>query len=241
MLPISFGWALPVGAGPITATVCLQDSGGVGISGAEAFVNAGSFVSLGFTDPTGCVSTDLASALGNRTFRISYRGLSVNKTQNTSTNPNVIFQTVAVNIQLLDSTGAAGIPGALIQYNTGTWQTLGTTDATGTVTTELLGRNTNFRVTHLGQTLNKAQNTTTNSDVVYQTGRVLQGTGPRVLAWWASGWRPFSNGVELLPGNVTFDFDTGPNQVHTVVAGATNYVPVAPTAPVGQRSRPVGQ
>jgi hypothetical protein len=305
-LPMALGWAIPVGAGPITATVCLRDSQGVGISGAEAFVNSGSYLSLGFTDATGCVSTDLASALGNRTFRISYRGQTQNKTQNTSTNPNVSFQTVAVNVRLLDSTGA-GIAGAGIEFNNGTWQSLGTTDPSGTVTTELLGINTNFRVTHrglrvnksqntstnpnvsfqtvavnvrlldstgagiagagiefnggtwqslgttdpsgtvttellglnttfrltrTGQSQSKSQNTSTNPDVIYQTGRVLQGTGPRVLAWSASGWHPFSNGVELLPGNVTFDFNTGPNQAHAIVAGTTTYVPVAPTAPV---------
>ena len=52
-LPMAFGWALPVGAGPITATVCLRDSQGIGIAGAEAFVNSGSYLSLGFTDATG--------------------------------------------------------------------------------------------------------------------------------------------------------------------------------------------
>jgi len=230
VLPISFGWALPVGAAPITATVCLRDSQGLGISGAEAFVRSGSFVSLGLTDLTGCVSTDLSSALGNRTFRITHRGFTVNKAQDTSIDPNVIFQTVAVNVRLLDSTGS-GIPGAAVEFHNGAWQSLGNTDATGTVTTELLGRNTNFRITHLGRTQNKAQNTATNPDVLYQTGRVLQGTGPRILAWFASGWRPFTNGVELLPGNVTFDFNTGPNRAHAVVAGTTIYVPVAPTAP----------
>jgi hypothetical protein len=120
----------------------------------------------------------------------------------------------------------------VIQYKGAGWQTLGTTDATGTVTAELLGVNTNFRVTHAGQTQTQSQNTGTNPNVMFQTGRVLQGTGPRVLAYWAPGWQTFINGAELLPGNVTFDFDTGPNQGHIVVAGATVYVPAAPTAPV---------
>ena len=231
-LPMSLGWLLPAGAAPITATVCLRDSNGAGISGAEAFVSAGSFVSLGLTDATGCVSTDLPAALGNRTFRILHRGLALNKTQNTSTNPNVTFQTVAVNLRLLDSTGVNGIPGATVEYNAGGWQSLGSTDATGTITTELLGLNTQFRVTLTGQTQNKTQNTSTNPNVTFQTGRVLQGTGPRILAWFASGWHPFTNGAELLPGNVNFDFNTGPNKVYTVLAGATIYVPFAPTTPV---------
>ncbi len=227
-----FGWMLPAGAAPITATVCLNSSTGAGIPGAEALFNSGVWQSIGFTDGTGCVSTDLAAARGNRTFRISYRGQTQNKTQNTITNPVVVFQTAGVVVRLLDSTGSNGIPSAAIHYNAGGWQSLGSTDASGTVTAELLGVNTNFRVTHGGQTQQKTQNTGTDPNVTFQTGKVLQGTGPRVVAWWAAGWHPFSNGVELLPGNVTFDLSTGPNQVHTVVAGSTIYVPIAPTAPV---------
>ncbi|HLF43390.1 MAG TPA: PKD domain-containing protein, partial [Acidimicrobiia bacterium] len=137
-----------------------------------------------------------------------------------------------VNVRLLDSTGVNGIPGATVEYNAGGWQSLGSTDPTGTITTELLGLNTQFRVTLNGQTQNKTQNTSTTPNVTYQTGRVLQGTGPRILAWFASGWHPFTNSAELLPGNVNFDFNTGPNKVYNVLAGAAIYVPVAPTAPV---------
>jgi hypothetical protein len=231
-LPMLLGWLLPVGAAPITATVCLNNSSGFAIEGAEALFNFGGWQSIGFTDATGCVSTDSVSAAGNRTFRIAYRGLVLNKTQNTLINPVVVFQTTAVNIRLVDSTGTTGISGAVIQYNAGGWQTLGTTDATGTVIAELLGVNTNFRVTHAGQTQTKSQNTGTDPNVMFQTGRVLQGTGPRVIAYWAAGWQTFTNDAQLLPGNVTFDLDTGPNQVHIVVAGATVYVPIAPTSPV---------
>ncbi|MEX2251013.1 MAG: PKD domain-containing protein [Acidimicrobiia bacterium] len=208
----------------------LDSTGTNGIPGAVMQYNAGGYQTLGTTDSTGTVTAELLGV--NTTFRVNHAGQTQNKTQNTATNPVVAFQTAAVVVRLLDSTGTNGIPGALIQYNTGTYQTLGTTDSTGTVTAELLGVNTTFRVNHAGQTQNKSQNTATDPNVVFQTGRVLQGTGPTVVAWWASAWYPFTNGVELLPGNVTFDMNTGPNQVHTVVVGATIYVPLAPTAPV---------
>ena len=178
---MSLGWLLPVGAAPITATVCLNNSIGVAIQGAEAFFNLGGWQSIGFTDATGCVSTDSGSAAGNRTFRIAYGGLTLNQTQNTLIDPVVGFQTTAVNIRLLDSTGANGISDAVIEYRAGSWQTLGTTDATGTVTAELLGVNTNFRVTHAGQTQTKSQNTGTDPNVMFQTAgvniRLVDSTG----------------------------------------------------------------
>ncbi len=61
---------------------------------------------------------------------------------------------------------------------------------------------------------------------------MLQGTGPRVLRYYASGWKTFTSGIELLPGVVRFDLDSGPDQQHTVVAGSHVYVPTAPTPPV---------
>jgi hypothetical protein len=208
----------------------LDSTGATAIQGALVEFSNGTWQSLGNTDATGTVTAELLGL--NTNFRVTHRGLTVNKSQNTATNANLVFQTVPVTVRLLDSTGTGGIPGASVEYFGGTWQSLGTTNASGTVASELLGLSTTFRISHVGQAQQKTQNTATTPNVVFQTGRVLQGTGPRVLAWFSSAWHPFTNGVELLPGSVTFDFDTGPNQAHVVVAGATVYVPFAPTAPI---------
>ncbi|MCI0545547.1 MAG: PKD domain-containing protein, partial [Actinobacteria bacterium] len=166
----------------------------------------------------------------NLNFRVTHNGQTQTKTQDIAVDPVVIFNTILVTGELLDSTGT-GIPGALIQYRAGTWRDLGTTDANGQTQLELLPANLNFRVTHNAATLTKTQNIAVDPFVGYQTGKVLQGVGPRVLNYRTSAWFPFVDGVELLPLNVTFDLDTGPNEVHTPVAGAVIYVPTAPTSP----------
>ena len=223
-------WATPSYAAT-TATVCLVDSMGNGIPGALAEFRSGTWQTIGFTGADGCVGTDSSAALGNRRFRVTYNGQTEQKTQDTTINPVVTFTTILVTGQLLDSTGT-GIEGAVIQYNAAGWKTLGTTDATGQTSAEMLPASRRFRVTYNGQTEQKTQDTTINPVVSYLTGRVLQGTGARVLRYRASGWQPFFDGIELLPGDVVFDLDVGPNETHTVTAGSSVYVPVAPTPPV---------
>jgi hypothetical protein len=214
-----------------TATVCLVDSGGIGIPGAQAQFRSGTWQTIGLTGDDGCVGTEAPAAQGNRAFRVTYNGQTEQKTQNTTTDPTVTFTTIRVTGQLLDSTGI-GIPGALIQYNASGWKDLGTTDSNGQASAEMLTASRPFRVTYNGQTEQKTQDTTTDPTVTFQTGRVLQGTGARVLRYQASGWKPFFDGIELLPGRVVFDLDVGPNEAHEVLAGVGIYVPIAPTPPV---------
>ncbi len=222
--------AIPVMAAT-TATLCLVDSRGAGIEGAQAEFRSGSWHLMGQTEADGCVSTESPLAVGNRSFRVTHNGQTQQKTHNTTIDPQVTFQTIQVTGQLLDSTDT-GIPGAVIQYNAGGWKTLGTTDSNGQAGAELLPATLNFRVTHNGQTQQKTHNTNIDPQVTFQTGQVLQGTGPRVLRYYASGWKTFTSGIELLPGVVRFDLDSGPDQQHTVVAGSHVYVPTAPTPPV---------
>jgi hypothetical protein len=222
----------PAAAATVTATVCLFDSSGVGIEGAQASYYASGWQALGTTAADGCVGTDSPKAIGNTSFQVIYGGQSQQISQNTATNPTITFQTVKVTAQFYDSTGTTGIENGLIRYYANGWKTLGTTDTTGTATGELMGGNTSFQVIYGGQSQQISQNTATNPTITFQTGRVLQGTGPRVISWRASNWVPFVNGVELLPGAITFTLDNAKREVHTVVAGATIYVPTAPTAPV---------
>ncbi|MGI9539130.1 MAG: putative Ig domain-containing protein, partial [Miltoncostaeaceae bacterium] len=173
-------------------------------------------------DAAGRTSAELLG--GSTSFRVSHGGLSQQKAQNTATDPTVTFQTVAVTVRLVDSTGT-GIAGGEVRYSAGGWQPFGTTDATGQTTTELLGGATSFRVYYGGQSQQQSQNTATDPTVTFQTGRVRQGSGPRVVEYWVSGWVPFVDGVELLPGAMSFRLDDATQQTHTVIAGDSIYVP----------------
>ena len=232
ILIVAYVLGAPPALAAVTATVCLYDSTGGPLSGAQAHYRAGgSWVLIGSTDGTGCVSSESPGAAANRDYRVTYNGQTQQKTQDTTINPVVTFNTILVSGELIDSTGT-GIPGALIEYRAGSWLTLGTTDANGQTSAEMLAANRNFRVTYNGQTQQKTQDAAVDPLVGFQTGKVLQGTGARVLRYRASGWQTFVDGIELLPLNVSFDLDVGPDETHTPIAGDMIYVPAAPTAPV---------
>ncbi len=306
VVAVWMAWAVPPALAATTATVCLFDSTGAGIQGAQAEFRSGTWHSIGLTGADGCVSTESADAVGNLRFRVTYNGQTATKTHDTRVDPVVTFHTVLVTGRLLDSTGTGiegalieysasgwktlgttgstgetsgemlptnrtfrvtyngqtetksqdlgaetpvtfqtilvtgrlldstgtGIEGALIEYSASGWKTLGTTDAAGVTSGEMLAANRTFRVTYNSQNVRHSHDTRLDPVVTFQTGRVLQGVGPRVVRYRTSSWQPFVDGIELLPGDVVFGFDSVPNQTHTVVAGMAIYVPTAPTAPV---------
>lgn len=215
-----------------TATVCLYNSSGQGIAGADASFRSGGWQSMGLTGADGCVSTDSPAAVGRIRFRLTYGGQRQVIRQDTRVDPVVVFQTVAVTVRLIDSGGVDGIEGATVTYNASGWQTFGTTDANGSATSEMFPANIRFRLSYGGRTQDVTQDTSVDPVISYQTGQVLQGTGLRIVTYQASGWIPFNDGVEMLPGSVRFRFDDGSRAYHTISPGTVNYVPTAPTPPV---------
>jgi hypothetical protein len=147
---------------------------------------------------------------------MTYEGTYSEKVQNTGTNPKVVFQTVNVKVQLKDSQGNPLAAGT-VKYYAGSWRTIGNTTG-GQVSKELLPGSYTFGMTYEGTYLQKAQNTGTDSTVVFQTVNVKvqlkdsQGnpldTG--TAKYYAGFWRTIGNTVggevtkELLPGSYTF-------------------------------------
>ena len=86
-----------------------------------------------------------------------------------------IFEKTIVNVILKDSTGA-GIAGGEAAYRNGSWENIpGTTAANGSLLTALDGNLGTiwFRMIYAGTSIDKAQNVTTNSCVVFQTTNVI--------------------------------------------------------------------
>ena len=76
--------------------VCLYESNGVtGISGGVVKYYDQGWKDFGITGSDGCVEKDILKK--NYTFRMTYANGSVDKTQDVSANPLVIFQTVDVH------------------------------------------------------------------------------------------------------------------------------------------------
>jgi cellobiose-specific phosphotransferase system component IIC len=154
------------------------------------------------------------------TFQISYGGASQQKTQDVSKDANVKFQTTLVTMKLLSSTNTELRGGA--QYYASGWKTFGS--GTTTVTMELLPLTYTFQISYAGASQQKSQNVATNANVIFQTVQVHSDSG-KCTSYYASGWRTFTQDMELLPGTYTFRFSDGTaNTSYTLVVGAGKHI-----------------
>lgn len=154
----------------------------------------------------------------NYSFRMTYEYGSIDKQQNLSTDPTVVFQTVNAAVQLKNSIGSL-IDAGIVQYYAGAWRTFGTT-LNGVAYRELLPVNYSFRMTHEYVSNDKQQNLSTNPIVDFST--VLcsvkvsktsnnQPINNAAVKYYSGSWRNLgttnSSGIatkELLPANISF-------------------------------------
>ena len=157
----------------------------------------------------------------NYTFRMEYAGGVQDKAQNVATNQTVTFQTALVTAELRDHTGAFLAGNATVKYYANGWKDFGTT-ITGTVTKELLPLSYTFRMGYAGGLQDKVQNAGSNPLVVFQTGAVHSNSGS-CTRYYASGWQPFQQDMELLPISYPFRFSDGTTDTtYSITAGVTN-------------------
>jgi hypothetical protein len=128
-----------------------------------------------------------------------------------------------VTIKLLSSNGN-GLSGAVVQYYSGGWKAFGTTGSDGTVSMALSPATYSFKISYAGASQQKSQNGATNANVVFQTVQVHSDSG-KCTSYYASGWRTFTQDMELLPGTYTFRFsDKTKNTSYTLVVGAVKHI-----------------
>ena len=210
-----------VRAADVAVTVWLKDSSNNGLDGGVVQYYSGSWQSFGTTGETGTgyVTKNLPS--GNYAFRMDYGNARNEKWQNVGTNPTVVFQTVDVEVQLKDSTGAFIDTGTVSYYYWG-WQSFGTTSS-GKVSKELLPNNYAFRMDYGNARNEKWQDVGVSSTVVFQTVKVtveLRDSGNNLIdtgtvAYYYWSWKTFGSGstsggqasMELLPNNYALRMD----------------------------------
>jgi cellobiose-specific phosphotransferase system component IIC len=155
------------------------------------------------------------------TFQISYKGASQQKSQDVNKDANVNFQTTSVTVKLVSSTNTELI-GGRVQYFAGGWKTF--SSGTTTASMELLPLTYTFQVSWAGASQQKSQNVATNANVIFQTVQVHSDSS-KCTSYYASGWRTFTQDMELLPGTYTFRFSDGTvNTSYTLVVGAGKHI-----------------
>ena len=89
---------------------------------------------------------------------------------------------------------------------------------------ELLSASYTFRVSYGGATLTKQQDIATAPVVTFQTVPVHSDSGT-CTQYYAAGWKPFTQDMQLLPGAYTFRFSDGtPAQSHTISADGGSHI-----------------
>ena len=155
------------------------------------------------------------------TFQVSYGGASQQLSQNVAKNPNVVFQTKLVTVKLLASNGVTELNGGAQYYASG-WKTFG--GGTTTSTMELLPVTYTFQISWAGAVQKKSQNVGKDPNVIFQTVQVHSDSG-KCTSYYASGWRTFTQDMELLPGTYQFRFSDGTaNKSYKIVASAVNHI-----------------
>ncbi|NWF89116.1 MAG: hypothetical protein HXY50_06590 [Ignavibacteriaceae bacterium] len=198
----------------VNAEVRLKNSFGNFLGVGTVQYYAGAWRSFG-TTTNGVAAKELLPL--NYSFRMTYEFASIDKQQNISVDPTVVFQTVNAQVQLKNSLGNL-IDAGTVQYYAGAWRNFGTT-TNGVATKELLPINYSFRMTHAFLSKDKQQNLSTNPVVEFATVLCtvkVSNTNNQPLnnanvKYYAGSWRDFgitnTEGIttkELLPQNISF-------------------------------------
>lgn len=80
-----------------------------------------------------------------------------------------------------------------------------------------------FAMNYVGARLEKSQNVGTMPTVAFMTGKV-HSDSVTCTQYYASGWKSFTQDMELLPGSYPFTFTGFPQTSYTVSAGTTTHI-----------------
>jgi hypothetical protein len=146
----------------VNASVQLQNSHSSLIDTGTVQYYSGAWRDLG-TTTNGIAKKELLP--NNYSFRMTYEYVSLDKSQDLSTNSTVNFSTVLCTIRVKNSQNQL-VNNAMTSYYSGAWRQIGNT-VNGLITKELLPVNLSFRVKYGTQQQDKAQNLSTNTVVEF--------------------------------------------------------------------------
>ena len=161
----------------------------------------------------GITSASMELLPNNYSFKVYYKGGSNQKSQDVGTDPNIVFETGLVSMQLVSSTGGSLVSDDA-KYYAGGWKTFGSGQTATSM--ELLPNKYSFKVYHAGGFNQTSQQVGDRSIVEFMTTEVtmkLHVDGvPQASTdarYYANGWKTFGTGItetsmELLPNNYAF-------------------------------------
>ena len=169
---------------------------------------------------------DVEMLPGSYSFAMTYNGTrqQINRQAVSGASTVVPFQTTGVAVNLIDSSGAPLDPGGTASYYASGWHTIGNTSG-GVIDVEMLPGSYSFAMTYLGTRgqLNSQAVSGTSSSVTFQTGSVHSDAGS-ATSYYASGWKPFTQDMQLLPGTYTFSFSDTGNASYSVAPATVNHI-----------------
>jgi len=185
----------------------LKSSTGVQLNGTTEYY-AGGYHTFG----SGTSKTTMELLPSSYTFRIGYANKKIQKNQDVGVDPEVIFETELVSMELKSSTGAQ-LAGTTQYYSSG-YFTFGS--GTSKTTMELLPATYTFIIGYGGKTIQKNQDVGADPEVIFETELVSMelksSTGAQLAGttqYYSSGYFTFGSGtskteMELLPATYTF-------------------------------------
>jgi hypothetical protein len=198
----------------VNTQVELENSAGTLIDEGTVKYYAGAWRDFG-TTVNGVASKELLPV--NYSFRMTYEYGGIDKQQNISVNPTVVFQTVNAAVELRNSLGNLIDEGTVLYYS-GAWRSFGST-VNGVAYKELLPKNYSFRMTYEYVSNDKQQDLNTNPVVTFSTvlctvqvrNQQNQPVNDADVKYYSGAWREIgltnANGEitkELLPANLSF-------------------------------------
>jgi uncharacterized repeat protein (TIGR02543 family) len=228
---------LAVGAGnalAVTVTVNLLDSHNNGISGGTVKWNDGSWHDVPGTTVGGILTFDISNP-SYQSVVVTYHQTSMTKTraQVEAASNSPVYQTIDAGIRLIDHAGV-GLAGGVVEQGQGSWITIGTTAADGSITWEVFPTSGTYQYK---VTINYSNTSGffPVPGVVFQTGavkrdNVYSGTiSASIGGGWRTLWPSPGTSVELFAGTYSFTYSPvpagGSPEAVTVVTGQTKIIP----------------
>jgi len=215
---------VPDGAGTFTApfatvAVTVKLRNGNGTTGGLTAPKSAQFYASGWKDMVINAAEELLP--GNYYFAVNYKGMRQERYVTVNASMDVLFQTVAVYLKLANHTHTSWInTGVAMQFYASGWQDTGVNSGE-----QLLPGNYYFACTYAGMRQERYVPVPVGGSgsgtmaVEFQTA-LVDSTSGLCTQYYASGWKAFTDPMELLPGNYYFKYATG--DIYRSVSG-TNY------------------